>query len=198
MSTSCAQARLEIQTRFRSKLAQLGNPGVTLTNVVDDETPPLDFTFVKKSVLDKGVETISSDATVGCGAIKQGNIACRPHMGQNIGCEYSRVCECLEFAAIEKARMTDEQKRKFEENPDERMGLPKRFPYKNPDTARNPGLLVSFYLESRNPIYECNRRCTCGDVCKTRVVQRGRKVPLEIFKTENRGWGEYSCMPSPN
>ena len=39
-------------------------------------------------------------------------------------------------------------------------------------------------------ISECNERCSCGIDCPNRVVQRGRKIPLEIFKTEKKGWGE--------
>ncbi|KAF8476937.1 hypothetical protein BDZ91DRAFT_769233 [Kalaharituber pfeilii] len=38
-------------------------------------------------------------------------------------------------------------------------------------------------------IHECNDRCSCDVDCSNRVVQRGRKIPLEIFKTENKGWG---------
>lgn len=40
------------------------------------------------------------------------------------------------------------------------------------------------------PIFECNKRCTCSDSCTNRVVQKGRKQTLTIFKTLNgRGWG---------
>ena len=47
-------------------------------------------------------------------------------------------------------------------------------------------------------IHECNKRCSCGENCLNRVVQRGRKIPLEIFKTEKKGWGKelsylYTC-----
>ncbi|XP_064486996.1 histone-lysine N-methyltransferase SUV39H2-like isoform X2 [Ornithodoros turicata] len=39
-------------------------------------------------------------------------------------------------------------------------------------------------------IYECNKRCTCGPDCNNRVVQKGRQVPVVIFRTGNgRGWG---------
>lgn len=44
-------------------------------------------------------------------------------------------------------------------------------------------------------INECNERCSCGIDCPNRVVQRGRKIPLEIFKTEKKGWGKDSCCP---
>nr|CAB98195.1 heterochromatin protein [Clytus arietis] len=40
------------------------------------------------------------------------------------------------------------------------------------------------------PIYECNKLCKCGPDCRNRVVQKGRKVPLCIFRTSNGcGWG---------
>jgi hypothetical protein len=45
-------------------------------------------------------------------------------------------------------------------------------------------------LESRHPIYECHAGCACSVDCKNRVVERGRKIPLQIFRTtDGRGWG---------
>lgn len=69
--------------------------------------------------------------------------------------------------------------------------MPKRFPYHVAKDEFKPQTLVSFYREERYPIYECNPNCKCGRGCKSRVVQKGRKVPLTIFKTPNRGWGVY-------
>ena len=44
------------------------------------------------------------------------------------------------------------------------------------------------------PIYECNAMCECKDDCINRVVQKGRKIPVCIFRTPNgRGWGVKSC-----
>ncbi|XP_063063752.1 histone-lysine N-methyltransferase SUV39H1b isoform X1 [Engraulis encrasicolus] len=40
------------------------------------------------------------------------------------------------------------------------------------------------------PIYECNKRCRCGPECPNRMVQRGIRHSLCIFRTDNgRGWG---------
>ena len=40
------------------------------------------------------------------------------------------------------------------------------------------------------PIYECNASCFCDSSCFNRVVQRGRQIPLCVFRTSNgRGWG---------
>ena len=40
------------------------------------------------------------------------------------------------------------------------------------------------------PIYECNKRCSCGPKCPNRVVQRGRRYKVAVFRTANGcGWG---------
>ncbi|CAO3585093.1 unnamed protein product [Absidia cylindrospora] len=45
-------------------------------------------------------------------------------------------------------------------------------------------------LTHSGAIYECNSICACDPLsCPNRVVQRGRKVELVIFKTEKKGWG---------
>lgn len=37
-------------------------------------------------------------------------------------------------------------------------------------------------LPPGRPIYECNKRCTCGEGCSNRVVQKGRKVEVSSSK----------------
>lgn len=50
-------------------------------------------------------------------------------------------------------------------------------------------------LESRDPIYECHAGCACSDDCRNRVVERGRKIPLDLFKTtDGRGWGASPAL----
>ena len=38
-------------------------------------------------------------------------------------------------------------------------------------------------------IYECNSACACSSTCTNRLVQFPIRSRLQIFKTENRGWG---------
>ena len=45
-------------------------------------------------------------------------------------------------------------------------------------------------------IVECNSKCSCGVDCTNRNVQKGRKVPLEIFMTAGKGWGMYQSIYS--
>ncbi|KAG2193130.1 hypothetical protein INT47_006430 [Mucor saturninus] len=46
-------------------------------------------------------------------------------------------------------------------------------------------------------IYECNQACGCSTKCKNRVVQMGRKIPLQVFKTPAKGWGVRSTQFIP-
>ena len=38
-------------------------------------------------------------------------------------------------------------------------------------------------------IYECNKFCKCGQTCLNRVAQNPLRLPLQVFKTDRRGWG---------
>lgn len=42
-------------------------------------------------------------------------------------------------------------------------------------------------------IYECNETCECSKFCLNRVVQEPLSQKLQLFKTENKGWG-VRCM----
>lgn len=43
-------------------------------------------------------------------------------------------------------------------------------------------------------IDECNDSCRCTDDCTNRVVQLGRKVAVNLCKTAEKGWGEFSSI----
>lgn len=146
--------------QFLENLKTLRGPVVSVVNQVDNTSPPLTFKFVNESILGPGVEAATTEVMIGC--------ECRKDNGRNIGCEYLS-CGCLADSAL-----NSEGK--------------KVFPY---SAAKiNTGCLRDFYLESRHHIYECNAHCNCEENCKNRKVQHGCQVPLEIFKTEDRGWGE--------
>lgn len=39
-------------------------------------------------------------------------------------------------------------------------------------------------------VYECNKLCKCNrNMCTNRLVQHGLQVRLQLFKTQNKGWG---------
>lgn len=183
---SVFNALCRIRYAFLYQLQSLPGPRVTLSSSVD--TPSLSFRWIDEYVYGKGVNKPDNGTMLGC-------TKCRPDMGQGIGCEYTRKCDCLEFAAPDPSRLKPEENAIYEswkanESVDT-TGLPKRFPYHS--TGHSAGCLVNFYLESRNVIYECNSSCGCGPKCKYRNVQHGRKVELEIFHTGSRGFG-LKCM----
>jgi histone-lysine N-methyltransferase SUV39H len=193
MTRAAQHAKVEtslryIRAEYVRRLAKLPGPRVHLFNVVDDSTPSLAFKYISGYVLGKGVHRASKDAQPGCQK-------CSPHMGRDIGCEYTKLCECLEYAAIDEQRITDPemiaQYEDYKVNRGNAMGFPKKFPYYAGDVkVQQPGCLVPFYLNSRRPIYECNESCRCGPRCRNKNVQFGRTVELEIFKTKSgRGWG---------
>ncbi|KAF2267068.1 SET domain-containing protein [Lojkania enalia] len=172
-------------TRFR--LAKVPGKPIKLINTVDSSTPSLRFRYIPDYVLGQGVFKVDPAAQVGC---KQ----CSPHMGRDIGCEYTKKCDCLEYAVVDESRLTDEQRELYETakaTGSSTIGLPKKFPYFAEGTKiRRAGCLVPFYRDSRHPIYECNNNCNCGPYCRNKNVQFGRMVELEIFKTaSDRGWG---------
>lgn len=144
---------------FERNLRELKGPKIIVVNEIDESSPSTDFRFVQESILQAGVEHVAEDFIVGCN--------CYIDNGRQIGCEYL-YCECLADSQI-----NDLGKRVFP------YGAGKKDFY----------CLRNFYLESRNHIYECNKKCNCLSNCKNRNVQHGRKVELEIFKTKNRGWG---------
>ena len=186
--TSIADYAIRIE--FCKTLAALPGPAITL-DPTSQGAPSLSFKFITEFVFQRSIER--AEIVEGCGNTRRDGLMCNPHMGQEVGCEYSRICDCLEYAPVNTARLTPAQQELFERG--ETLGIPKRFPYGAPG-RHNEFCLVGFYLDRRDTIYECNRLCKCGPNCKTRVVQKGRQVPLEIFDTGNRGWGNIHSSPT--
>ncbi|KAJ7240369.1 hypothetical protein B0H12DRAFT_1134579 [Mycena haematopus] len=49
--------------------------------------------------------------------------------------------------------------------------------------------LFNFTYGPDDVVVECNPYCTCPTTCGNRVAQRPRRVPIEVFKTKQCGWG---------
>ncbi|CAG2117592.1 unnamed protein product, partial [Medioppia subpectinata] len=63
---------------------------------------------------------------------------------------------------------------------------------------RNKSTTIFDSRKYRNAIYECNSKCKCTQDCINRVVQKGRKHKIAIFKTDdNKGWGVRALEPIP-
>ncbi|CAO1638825.1 unnamed protein product [Sympodiomycopsis kandeliae] len=83
------------------------------------------------------------------------------------------TCQCQEMA-----RELDPKRYNTKE-------LKGRFAYNNDGRLALDGALLYHNLV----IFECTDACGCDEDCPNRVVQKGRQVPLEVFKTKNCGWG---------
>ncbi|KAI9082939.1 hypothetical protein K1719_035082 [Acacia pycnantha] len=53
-------------------------------------------------------------------------------------------------------------------------------------------------VEVKPLVYECGPSCKCPPDCYNRVSQHGIKFPLEIYKTDKRGWGVRSLHSIPS
>ncbi|KAF2029402.1 SET domain-containing protein [Setomelanomma holmii] len=179
-----------IRAEYARRLDKVPGARIHLFNTVDATTPSLRFKYIPEYVLTEGVYRASSETQEGCQQ-------CSPHMGRDIGCEYTKKCDCLEYAAVDESRITGSDPQMLAQwndyvvNGGSTIGFPKKFPYFAEGTKiQRTGCLVPFYLNSRRPIYECNNKCNCGDHCRNKNVQFGRTVEAEIFKTgTGRGWG---------
>uniref|UniRef100_A0ACB8FK11 Uncharacterized protein n=1 Tax=Sphaerodactylus townsendi TaxID=933632 RepID=A0ACB8FK11_9SAUR len=47
------------------------------------------------------------------------------------------------------------------------------------------------------PIFECSMFCSCSSNCPNRVVQRGIRVQLQLFRTPAKGWGVRTVQDVP-
>ncbi|KAK3953433.1 hypothetical protein QBC32DRAFT_210153 [Pseudoneurospora amorphoporcata] len=135
---------------------------ISITNKEDDAFLNPSFRFIDHSVIGKNVPVADQSFRVGCSCASDEE------------CMYS-TCECLDEMAPDSDEEADPYTRK------------KRFAYYSQGAKK--GLLRDRVLQSQEPIYECHEGCACSKDCPNRVVERGRTVPLQIFRTKDRGWG---------
>ncbi|KAK4251427.1 hypothetical protein C7999DRAFT_10860 [Corynascus novoguineensis] len=139
---------------------------ITIVNDEDDEVLNPNFRFIDHSVIADDVPVAGDSFRTGCDC------------ADDEDCMYN-TCQCLD----EMAPDSDEDEHDGSATRPRR----KRFAYHS--SGPKAGLLRSRILMSREPIYECHEGCNCSLNCPNRVVERGRTVPLQIFRTVDRGWG---------
>jgi len=175
-----------MRQKYRFRLSRLPGPALRYQNNLDSQTPSLEFRFISKYMFDE-VNGVSrkDELQTGC--------TCETRTQSRAGCSNNNAeeCDCFEFAAVAINQLSEKQKKLYHlrkvQGDTSTAGLPKEIPYYM--NGAKEGCLTEFYLQNRHVVYECNKSCFCGSSCPNKVVQNGRKVPLEIFKTENRGFG---------
>ncbi|RFU74312.1 histone-lysine n-methyltransferase, h3 lysine-9 specific dim-5 [Trichoderma arundinaceum] len=162
---------------------------VTIVNAKDQSVIPPNFRFIDRIVLGQGVEPAEDSFRSGC------------------SCESDSDCQymgCLCLADLEDQESSSDEDEgeggdaSYEANGEksETGGLKKqkqkRKAYAYHTHGAKAGLLRSKMLNSKEPLYECHAGCSCSKDCPNRVVERGRTIPLQIFRTDDRGWGVHA------
>ncbi|KAI1275277.1 SET domain-containing protein [Xylaria sp. FL0933] len=159
---------------------------ITIVNTEDDTMIDPNFRFMESSTRASDIEPTRKEFLTGCD--------CK----EDIDCRYSG-CTCLQDAEDDSS--VDDDTVSQEASPSEgeyaddwvrRKFKKKAYAYHS--HGAKAGHLRTKVLMSRNPIYECHESCVCSLDCSNRVVEKGRKLPLQIFRTENRGWGVRSTV----
>ncbi|KAI3331581.1 SET domain-containing protein [Xylariaceae sp. AK1471] len=147
---------------------------ITIVNNEDDTMIQPNFRFMDNSTRANDIEPTRKEFLTGC------------ECDEGEDCQYSS-CTCLQDIEDDSS---DDEAGTDDDNEDQY----RKKAYAYHSHGARAGHLRSKVLTSRNPIYECHESCTCGPDCPNRVVERGRKVPLQIFRTETRGWGVRSTV----
>lgn len=92
-------ANILIRAEYIRRLSKVSGKKIHLVNVHDYTTPSLRFQYIPEYVLREGVFRADLATQEGCQK-------CSPHMGRYIGCEYTKKCGCLEYAAVDRSRIT--------------------------------------------------------------------------------------------
>lgn len=152
-----------------------------MVNEVDSEILPQGFRFIDDNVLGEDVEPAEECFRSGCACVDDAD------------CQY-KGCLCL--ADLEEDDDDDQSVNDaangsgFDDSP--------RKTYAYHTHGAKAGLLRSKLHASKLPLYECHQGCLCSANCPNRVVERGRTLPLQIFRTEDRGWGTFAQLGSPS
>lgn len=156
------------------------NIPISIVNETNDDSLPENFQFVNVRLFREGVAAAEDSFRSGCSCDEIGH-----------DCQF-HGCSCLEDivyeAAATPARTVFNANTASSTNGRE-AGDSDGLIYPYYTSGRNAGLLRPEFLDSTDPLYECHQSCACSASCPNRVVERGRTVPLEIFKTTDRGWG---------
>ena len=57
---------------------------------------------------------------------------------------------------------------------------------------------LALFEEDSPVLYECTPLCACWSHCPNRVAQKGIQFPLQVFKTDNKGWGLRTLAAIPS
>ncbi|KAI5303917.1 hypothetical protein KEM56_007054 [Ascosphaera pollenicola] len=154
---------------FRRKLARLPGPPITFCYEGRDLDIDLNFEFVDHYKLGEWIVAVDEEFKYGCDC--EGGV-CDPE-----------TCLCASEGGTRVGTLNGEED-----------GVEFVPPYIKNDLGMTV-LSPEFMAREHNHIFECSSRCSCNSRCWNRVSQEGRKVRLELFKTQHCGLGLRSPDP---
>lgn len=150
-----------------------------MVNEVDDEVLPRNFRFINAMIYGQGVHPAEDNFRSGCSCAENGT-----------DCKFND-CQCL--ADLEYEEDEDEEEAHQQQGTG---GVRRRKVYQYHTYGPKAGLLRTKLHGTGVPLYECHAGCSCSNSCPNRVVERGRTIPLQIFRTKDRGWGmQHTISP---
>lgn len=156
---------------------------VSVVNALDRAVISPNFRFIDCMVLGEGVEPAEDSFRSGCSCERDGD------------CQFMG-CHCLADLGDLESSSADEDEYQDDNSGANGHGKGKKKVYAYHSHGAKKGLLRSKMLDSKEPLYECHAGCSCSKDCPNRVVERGRTIPLQIFRTPDRGWGKSSLCIS--
>ncbi|KAJ1573361.1 hypothetical protein NDA11_005763 [Ustilago hordei] len=176
---------------------EIGHKGLAIVNpystMVSDVIPPWDFVWTDEDLLDPSVPPLDqlkpepevngyklTDELVARGGCNCEDDECDP-----------KTCACLRRAANCYPHLETPYQTMFNppKSQSDTSGHDATSFEPNPDFVYDSFGRLSSTVAEGTPIFECNDLCPCGETCRNRVVQKGKKVNLAFCKTETKGWG---------
>lgn len=170
---------------------------ITVVNNEDNAELPADFRFITEMVLGDGVQPAEDSFRSGCSCRDFDNCQyagchCLGEIEEEVEVDLDSTDEGEVNAAISSAdRMDTDEDDAVQTKGPASSASSRRKCYSYYTHGAQAGRLRSRMLDSNAPLYECHAGCSCPPSCPNRVVERGRTIPLEIFRTPDRGWGKF-------
>jgi [histone H3]-lysine9 N-trimethyltransferase SUV39H len=177
-------------------LAEPNAPRVEIINEVDGEKPPVGWWYSNEMWLGPGVLSSTWEGVGGCGCVP--GTGCASRKGGNVNWFVDKIGGSgSRSGSVAGTAGEGEGHGNGDGNGNGGVGsgcscLRRQQAWSKDSIAafayKERGVLQEKYV----PVWECGVGCGCGEGCRNRVVQKGRKINIRIQKTEKYGWGMYA------